>query len=246
MKVCKNCGAHVTGTYCNNCGQKIAVERISYHFISHEIIHFFTHAEKGFFFTTWNMLKRPGSAVKEFIDGKRKNYQKPVSYFLIWIAIYSLILYAMEKFFGENKVVSFAEYFGPGHTTKFAISHLNIILTLLLPVQAIYVYFLMMYPKYNYVEALVVILYGVGTVIFLQCGFGLIALVWFLFTSNSVSILWSDILKILYIGWLLFDLAKRLFIKAKYVRAVAVAALLMGTFTAWRLYVSPTFANLFF
>jgi len=152
----------------------------------------------------------------------------------------------MGELFGEHKGVSFAGYFGPGETTKFAISHLNIILTLLLPVQAIYVYILLMYKQYNYVEALVVILYGIGTVIFLNTSFVVVALVCYLFTGNSVSILWSDILKTLYIAWIMIDLAKVLTIKAKYVRAVIAMLLLMGTFTVWRLYVSPALTNLIF
>src|SRR5215204_777419 len=152
MKTCKNCGASTSGLYCSNCGQKPVPERITLHYIWHEIFHFFTHAEKGFFYTTVQLLKNPGQVVKDFIEGKRKNYQKPVSYYLILIGLYTLVLYFMGELFGENKGVSFANYFGPGETTKFAISHLNIVLTLLLPVQAIYVYVFLMYKQYNYVE----------------------------------------------------------------------------------------------
>ena len=246
MKRCKNCGELTNGIYCSNCGQKPLPERITFHYIAHETVHFFTHADKGFVFTSWSLLRTPGVVVKEFIDGKRKNYQKPVSYYLIWIALYSLILYLLEKAFGENKVVSFADYFGPGETTKFAISHLNIVLTLLLPVQAVYVYFFLMYGQYNYVEALVAVLYAIGTVILLQTVFVLMCLIWYMITGNSVSVIWSDILKILYIAWAFIGLAKALTIRAKYVRAVIAILLLMGTFTAWRLYVSPGFASLFF
>lgn len=246
MTTCKNCGALTNGLYCSNCGQKPVPERITLHYIWHEIVHFLTHAEKGFFFTSWQLVKAPGQVIKNFIEGKRKNYQRPVSYYLIWIGLYSLILYLFEKSFGENKVVSFADYFGPGETTRFAISHLNIVLTLLLPVQAVYVYFLLLYNQYNYVEALVVILYAIGTVILLQAVFVLMCLICYLITGNSISVLWSDILKILYIAWMLIDLAKVLAVKAKYARAVIAMLLLMGTFTVWRLYVSPGFANLFF
>jgi hypothetical protein len=221
-------------------------ERITLHYLWHEIVHFFTHAEKGFFFTTWSLVKTPEQTIRGFIEGKRKNYQKPVSYFLIWIAIYSLLLYGLEKAFGENKVVSFVDYFGPGEKTKFAISHLNIVLTLLLPVQAVYLYFLLMKGRYNYFEALVAILYGVGTVIFFQIVYAVGALIYYLITGNGVSILWSDVLKTAYITWMMVALVKVLSVKAKYFRMIMVIFLLMGTFTAWRLYVSPGFANLFF
>jgi hypothetical protein len=73
-----------------------------------------------------------------------------------------------------------------------------------------------------------------------------IALIYYLITGNSVSIIWSDILKALYIAWIMIDLAKVLTIKAKYVRAIIAMLLLMATFTVWRLYVSPALTNLFF
>ena len=246
MITCKNCGRINSGTYCNNCGQKLVLERITFHFIWHEIVHFFTHAEKGFFFTSWQLIMAPGHVIKNFIEGKRKAYQKPVSYFLIWIGLYSINLYLFKSWFGENTVISFAEYFGPGETTKFAISHLNIVLTLLLPLQAIYIHFLLMYRKYNYIEALVAVLYTIGTVILFQTLFVVLGFIYYLVTGNSVSILWSDIFKAVYVVWALIDLAKVLRVKAKFIRVIAIIALMTGTFTSWRLYISPYFTNLIF
>ncbi len=246
MMTCKNCGTLTNDEYCSHCGQKAVPERITFHYLIHEIIHFFTHAEKGFFFTTWSLIIAPEQTIKGFIDGKRKNYQKPVSYYLIWIAIYSIVLYSLEKLFGENKVVSFTDYFGPGETTKFAISHLNVVLTLLVPVQAVYMYFFLMKDHYNYFEALVAMLYGIGTVIFFQTVFVILALIYFLFTRNAVTILWSDICKIFYVSWMLIQLVKALDVRWKALKVITLMILLMGTFTAWRLYVSPGFAKLFF
>ncbi|MGQ0739852.1 MAG: DUF3667 domain-containing protein [Bacteroidota bacterium] len=246
MKNCTNCGNRVSGLYCSKCGQKGEVERITFHHILHEVVHFFTHAEKGFLFTTLQMLKAPGRAVKNFIDGKRKNYQPPLSYFLIWNAVYLLLLYFVGSVFGENKVVNFAEYFGPAEKTKFAISHLNIVLTTLLPFQALYVYLGLVYRKYNYFEALVAILYAIGTLLVMQLVFVIAAIPLYLFSGVSVNIQLSDILKVLYVGWFMFDFVKVLPVKHKYLRATIVLLLAFGTFTAWRLYVFPAAAELFF
>src|SRR6187399_2864292 len=111
MKHCKNCGKSLNDVFCSHCGQKTNVERISWKYIWHEVIHFFTHMEKGFLYTSRQLLFSPGKTVKEFIEGKRKNYQPPVSYFLIWIGLYLLLLYFTEKIFGENNVVDFKQYF---------------------------------------------------------------------------------------------------------------------------------------
>jgi hypothetical protein len=76
MTFCKNCGEKVVGNYCSHCGQKTVEKRISFHYIWHEALHFFTHFEKGFLFTSWSMLTKPGKVVTDFVKGKRKIYQR--------------------------------------------------------------------------------------------------------------------------------------------------------------------------
>jgi hypothetical protein len=115
-----------------------------------------------------------------------------------------------------------------------------------LPVQAVYVYFLLMYRKYNYVEALVAILYAIGTLILFQTVFVVLGFIYYLLTGNSVSILWSDIFKVFYMAWVLIDLAKAISVNGKFVRILSSMLLMMATFTSWRLFISPFFTNLIF
>ncbi|MES2881460.1 MAG: DUF3667 domain-containing protein, partial [Bacteroidota bacterium] len=86
------------------------------------------------------MLTKPGETTRAFIEGKRKNHQGPVSYFLIWVTAYLLFLYLLENFFGENIVINYKEYFGPSATTRFAITHLSMVLTVIIPFQALHLY----------------------------------------------------------------------------------------------------------
>lgn len=222
------------------------VEKISFHYIWHGLAHFFTHAERGFLHTTRQMIVDPGRAVKDFLDGKRKDHQTPVSYFLIWNAIYLLLLYIVASLFGKNRVVNFAEYFGPAEKTKFAISHLNLVLIFLLPFQALYLWLIIMYRPYNYFESFVTVLYTVGTILLWQCVFVLLAVLIFSLTGNSVNIQWSDIFKALYFAWFLASFVKLMPVKYKMIRAITVLLLIFGTFTAWRLLIFPTVADMFF
>ena len=159
MPVCKNCGHINHDRYCGHCGQKSAVERITFPFLWHQVFHFFTHMEKGFLFTSWKMIRNPGITVKDFIEGKRKPYQPPVSYFLIWIAIYALLLYGVGKIFPEGRVINFRNYFGTGVSTRYAINHLGIVLSILIPVFGFYLFLLTSRKLYNYAECLVAIIY---------------------------------------------------------------------------------------
>jgi len=245
MSFCKNCGEKVVGMYCSHCGQKMAEKRISFQYIWHETLHFFTHFEKGFLFTSWNMLAKPGRVVTDFVKGKRKMYQPPVSFFLIWITIYLLLLYIVEKIFGENVVIDYKEYFGPTSTTKFAVSHLSIVLLVVIPFQALYFYWLVAWKKYNYFESFVVAMYYLGTVILLQCVFVILAIIIHPMIGASIALIYSDPLKIIYLAWAITNTIKLFRVKKKFIRIVVFAVLAFGTFTVWRLYGVPAIIEWF-
>lgn len=245
-KKCIHCGHLVHEEFCPRCGQKVHVERITLRYILEEIIHFFTHAEKGFFYTSAQAIKVPGKLVTNYIRGDRLNYQPPVSYFLIWNAILLLVIYLSRRFFGENEAVDFGEYFGAGGATNVAISHLNVLLATLLPLQALYLWLVVVYRQYNYFEALVVMLYGIGTILLGQAAFVLLAIIYHLITGNSLNIQLSDILKVVIMSWMIFDLVKFLPVKHKTVKALVFLVLALGSFTAWRLLVFPEIAKWFF
>lgn len=245
MNFCKNCGEKVVGRYCSHCGQMEAEERISFHYIWHEVVHFFTHFEKGFLFTSWGMMARPGKVVTDFVKGKRKVYQPPVSFFLIWITIYLLLLYVVEKIFGENMVIDYKDYFGSSSTTKFAVSHLSFVLLVVLPFQALYFYGLVAWKKYNYFESFVVAMYFLGTVILLQSVFVVCALMIHLITKAPVALIFSDPLKIIYLAWGVTDTIRLFRVKNKTIRIVVFVVLAFGTFTVWRLYGVPAIIEWF-
>ncbi|HLO82573.1 MAG TPA: DUF3667 domain-containing protein [Chitinophagaceae bacterium] len=239
MKTCKNCGKKSDGNYCSHCGQKLALERISLHYIVHEIFHFFTHLEKGFLFTTVHLLTNPGTTAINYIEGKRKPYQPPVSYFLVWITIYLLSLYGLEKIFGENRVIDYENYFGPGASTRYAISHLSIVLTTVAPFQALYIYLLAARPRLNYFETLVTVIYGLGTIIALQFLFVVLAVLSFSFSGQPIPLIYSDLFKIGYIIWMIFSLGKQLHIRHKLLKLFLIIILMFGTFTIWRTALLP-------
>ncbi len=245
MDRCQNCGQPVSGAYCAHCGQKVYLERISFSFFIHEIIHFFTHLEHGFLHTTWQLLRSPGRMVTEYIAGKRKPHQSPVSYFLIWTTIFILTLYAFVKIFGEDNVIAYKDYFGPGASTAFAISNLSFILAFIIPFQAFYLYLFLTHSKYNYSETLVMAIYAVGTIIFLQFAFALFSLAEFAFTAHPSDLRYSDILKAGYFVWFTSHLVRILPVSNKWIRALIFILLAAGTFTAWRLFVVPWVSGFF-
>lgn len=82
---CLNCGSRLgTGyKFCAACGQKANTHRLSLHEIGHDVLHYVTHADKGIFHLVRELALRPGRVAREYIDGKRTRYFKPVNFFLI-------------------------------------------------------------------------------------------------------------------------------------------------------------------
>lgn len=245
LHLCKNCGHPVEDTFCGHCGQKANLPRISFSNVWHETFHFFTHLEKGFLYTSWQLLIAPGQAITSYISGRRKKYQPPVSYFLIWTTAFMLTLYFFEKIWGENKVISYNEYFGPGSSTPYAISHLSFMLIFIIPFQAFYLFALVTRRRYNYFETLVAGIYAIGTIILLQFTFALIALLYSLITGMPLDLRYSDLFKLGYFVWFTISMLNEFENKHKWLRGLLFVLLAAATFTAWRIYVVPEIANLF-
>jgi hypothetical protein len=88
---CKSCGNKFTGNFCNECGEKVqhASDRSFKRFIE-TIFKAITFADSTFAKTLWLVLKKPGFISREFIEGRRVNYLKPLSLFLVLNLAYFL------------------------------------------------------------------------------------------------------------------------------------------------------------
>lgn len=246
MKHCKNCGQTLHGQYCSRCGQKADVPRITLHSLIQEVFHFFTHMQKGFLFTTFQLLFKPAEIVQHYIQGQRKKYQSPVSYFLIWISVYILFLYGLETQFGQNMVIDYKNYFGTGNSTQYAIRHLGLVLLIVVPCQALFLFLFLTRTVYNYWESVACAFYCLGTIIVLQFCFAVAALPFHLLTGISVPLHLSDILKVLYISWFIIQLAKYFPVHHRLFRISLFIVFAFGTFTFWRLIGYPAVIKWFF
>ena len=88
---CKNCGHIVSGKYCSHCGQNSTVRRLDFSNLVEEVSGSIFQINKGFFFTLKELFVRPGKSLNEYLNGKRKNHFKPISYLLILSTVYFLI-----------------------------------------------------------------------------------------------------------------------------------------------------------
>ena len=88
---CKSCGNTFTGLYCNQCGEKLIEpkDRSMRTFLSN-ILLFISFADSRFLKTLWLTIKNPGFLSKEYADGRRIYYLRPLQLFFILNLIYFL------------------------------------------------------------------------------------------------------------------------------------------------------------
>jgi Protein of unknown function (DUF3667) len=198
QQTCLNCGAVLTENYCARCGQKSAVKRLSWHGFVEEIFHFFTHIEKGFLKTTIQVIIRPGTVSKNYLDGKRKNYHKPLSFFIIWVAIY-LVVY--------NLSVAISHY--PNETTGAVFSfdekstlvlnkYRSLIEILIIPVIAFINWLIVARPRLYYIEILSTFFYATS---FFYMLLTVQTLCFLVLNLNFRTDLFNMISPIVYISW---------------------------------------------
>lgn len=95
---CKNCNAALDGKYCSSCGQSAQVKEITMKQIFHDMIHAFTHADKGFLLLIRKLTANPGTIAREYIEGKRKKYFNPFTFFVITTTLHAYITYQSGYF----------------------------------------------------------------------------------------------------------------------------------------------------
>lgn len=168
--VCKNCGHHFVGKFCNRCGEKVYSDHDKKlgHFFE-EGLHFITHLEGKLFTTLKIIFTKPGQLSTDYCNGIRKKYFKPLSLFLLLVVLYLILpffeglnmrlqYYPKQNYFGqyaakviENKIahkaISFEALSDKFHVKAEKIS--KFLLIVLIPLTAL-VFYAMAFKKRKY------------------------------------------------------------------------------------------------
>jgi Protein of unknown function (DUF3667) len=86
--VCASCGTGLQGRFCSRCGEKKLHDHefALRHFAAHAL-HELTHLDAKVFTTVRYLFTRPGYLTTEYIAGRRSRYMKPLSLFLVAVAL---------------------------------------------------------------------------------------------------------------------------------------------------------------
>jgi hypothetical protein len=144
-------------------------KRITVHSIVHEAWHSLTHVEKGLRKTIVALALAPGRMLNDYLQGDRKEYQKPFSFLLIATTLFALVLNFFQQYYLIPASTSFDDrlYNNEVRLEKFY-SWFHIVL---LPAYGFFSFFIFKRLKYNYAEWLVICCYLVAFVLLLQIPF---------------------------------------------------------------------------
>jgi len=167
--ICEKCGDLINKNFCGNCGHKKVLTRIDSEYVKSEFLSLIGF-EKGFFFTSKELLIRPGKLIKSYLYESRIHITKPIAYITAASLIYTIIshylktdlFYAeiLKKSYGKNTLSNINIWV----QENYGYSNLLLIFPSLLWLKV----FFRKYP-YNFYEVFVVLSYVMGFAMLITC-----------------------------------------------------------------------------
>lgn len=143
------------------------IKRITVSSILSEAWHSLTHIEKGLRRTIVALAVAPGKMMHNYLEGDRKAYQKPFSFFLISTTLFALVIYFFHQYYLIPAATTFDDRLFNNQVfleSKFY-SWFQIVL---LPAYGLVCFLIFKRLKYNYAEWLVICCYLLSFVLLLQ------------------------------------------------------------------------------
>jgi len=101
MMKCKNCELPLRTDYsfCSNCGAKIIRNRLTLKNLWYDISERYFNVNNTFLRTFWHLFTKPDLVIGSYIDGVRKKYLNPISYFGIALTLSGILVFLIKNFF---------------------------------------------------------------------------------------------------------------------------------------------------
>lgn len=163
---CKNCSNQLPSNsdFCNTCGAKVIRNRLTFKNLFEHISETFFNYDNKLLRTFIDLFKKPEKVIDGYINGVRKRYVNPISYFGLAITLTGLYLVITNKFYPETLDYSAFAAKGQEEFTKKLIdpilAHTSIVMMLYIPIYALIARLTFVgLNKLNYTELIVVFLY---------------------------------------------------------------------------------------
>lgn len=159
---CQSCGESNVGNFCVSCGQNQNIKRIDKNYAFDELLGL-VGFEKGFLFTSREVLFRPGKTINYYLYQNRQKLTKPIAFIGLTSLIYTLIAHFLKTDLILNeasmKLYSNGTIFKIMDWTQKNYGYGNLLM--ILPI-AYFIKLLFKDKKVNFYEAFVIVCYVMG------------------------------------------------------------------------------------
>lgn len=163
---CKNCHTELSedSDFCNRCGGKIIRNRLTFRNLFEHVSETFFNYDNRLLRTFIDLIKKPEIVIGGYIDGVRKRYVNPISFFGLILTLVGLEWFILQKFFPHllnmSSISTSANETALKSIFDFIQKYSSVMMMLYIPLYALVsrvVFF--DYKKYNYTEHIVAFVY---------------------------------------------------------------------------------------
>lgn len=165
---CKNCHTELDekDDYCKKCGGKVIRKRLSFKNLFEHLSETFFNYDNKLLRTFIQLFKQPEDVIVGYINGVRKRYINPISFFGLSLTISGLSLFIIKKFYLQH--LDFAEKFGGinkeifDQTSSGIFEYNSLFYSFLIPLFAFISWIVFLNKKYNFTEHIIIYLYSMS------------------------------------------------------------------------------------
>jgi len=167
---CKNCHTELQeqDDYCTKCGGKVIRNRLSFRNLFEHLSETFFNYDNKLLRTFVGLFKNPEDVIVGYIDGVRKKYINPISFFGLALTLSGLSIFILKKFYIEH--IDFSQLFEgfQMHEEAFTgtfdstLEYNSLFYSLLVPLLAIISWVVFLNKKYNFTEHIIIYLYSMS------------------------------------------------------------------------------------
>ena len=173
---CRNCGEYIEKEYCTHCGQKREEHRIHLKSLLHDIPHAIFHVDSGFFYNVKQLFKRPGFAIRDYLEGRRKRFFHPITYLAI-LLVFNLFAVKVTNlhYYDEQELLSMSpkevqfikEY---DASQWWFLEHTYLYMLIAIPLCTVFCYFFfrLFKQKFNLAENAIILMFIIAQGVLIQ------------------------------------------------------------------------------
>lgn len=176
VQTCKNCGEKIERKFCTHCGQNIHEGRIGIRALLHDIPHAIFHVDSGFFYNTIQLFKRPGFAIMDYLQGRRKPFFHPVTYLAILLVLNLMAVKVTNLHYYDEKElltmspdeIAFIKAYDASQW--WFLEHTYLYMLIAIPVCALFCFFFFRAFKrrFNFAENAVIVMFTIAQGVLIQ------------------------------------------------------------------------------